>query len=68
MPMALTFRTFFSGVGFTVITFPFLFAVMFGDLGHGFMMFLFACYMLFKEKHFLANPPGEIFAICFGGR
>eukprot|EP00299_Pterocystis_sp_00344_P011937 c5651_g1_i1.p1 GENE.c5651_g1_i1~~c5651_g1_i1.p1 ORF type:complete len:825 (+),score=219.03 c5651_g1_i1:125-2476(+) len=53
---------------FTVITFPFLFAVMFGDVGHAVLMFLFCLYMLKNESYYLANTPGEIFAICFNGR
>lgn len=40
---------------FTVITFPFLFAVMFGDMGHGFIMFSFALYFVLKEKQFGAR-------------
>ena len=39
---------------FTIITFPFLFGIMFGDLGHGFLMFLFAFYCVMNEKRFLA--------------
>ena len=36
---------------FTIITFPFLFGVMFGDIGHGFILFLFAIYLcLFNDK------------------
>ena len=36
---------------FTIITFPFLFGVMFGDIGHGFILFLFASYLcLFNDK------------------
>ena len=35
---------------YTIITFPFLFSVMFGDLGHGSLMALFALWMIVKEK------------------
>lgn len=35
---------------FTVITFPFLFAVMFGDLGHGMVMAAMAFFLVWKEN------------------
>lgn len=35
---------------YTIITFPFLFAVMFGDLGHGFILTIFAAWMVICEK------------------
>ena len=34
-----------------MVTFPFLFGVMFGDIGHGFILFLVAAFIcLFKDK------------------
>ncbi|CAH1112343.1 unnamed protein product [Psylliodes chrysocephalus] len=54
---------------YTIITFPFLFAVMFGDLGHGFLMALFGAWMVLKEKPLAAKKSdNEIWNIFFGGR
>lgn len=54
---------------FTIITFPFLFAVMFGDLGHGAIMFLFALFLVKKEVSLAAiKGGGEIWDTIFGGR
>ncbi|EDW14441.1 V-type proton ATPase 116 kDa subunit a1 [Drosophila mojavensis] len=54
---------------YTCITFPFLFAVMFGDLGHGLILLLFGAWMVLSEnKLSRIKGGGEIWNIFFGGR
>uniref|UniRef100_A0A672JTA4 V-type proton ATPase subunit a n=1 Tax=Salarias fasciatus TaxID=181472 RepID=A0A672JTA4_SALFA len=54
---------------FTIITFPFLFAVMFGDLGHGVIMALFAFWMvLYENDRKLKKTRNEIWNTFFEGR
>ena len=45
---------------YTIITFPFLFAVMFGDFGHGLLMSLFAIYITLNEKKLGKKNWGEV--------
>ncbi|XP_030382848.1 V-type proton ATPase 116 kDa subunit a [Scaptodrosophila lebanonensis] len=52
---------------YTIISFPFLFAVMFGDMGHAVILLVFALWMIIKEQK-LATIKEEIFSIFFGGR
>lgn len=53
---------------FTLITFPFLFAVMFGDVGHALMMIAFAVVMLAYEKKMLKSAMSDTVEMIFGGR
>ncbi|KAF8487634.1 ATPase V0/A0 complex subunit [Gautieria morchelliformis] len=53
---------------FTVITFPFLFAVMFGDIGHGFIIFVAAILMILAERKMAKSDLGEIIGTFFYGR
>lgn len=54
---------------YTIITFPFLFGVMFGDLGHGLIMTLFGAWLVIWEKSLGAKKSSnEIWNIFFGGR
>ncbi|MCP9265386.1 hypothetical protein DINM_020665 [Dirofilaria immitis] len=54
---------------YTIITFPFLFSCMFGDLGHGILMLIAGLWMVLREKNLEArNIKDEIFTMFFGGR
>ncbi|XP_065053830.1 V-type proton ATPase 116 kDa subunit a 1-like isoform X2 [Rhopilema esculentum] len=54
---------------FTVITFPFLFSVMFGDCGHGLIMLVFALWLVLNEKKLASfKEGGEMFDTIFAGR
>lgn len=53
---------------FAVITFPFLFAVMFGDIGHGFLMAAFAAYVVMNEKRMVRRKLDEFMQTCYDGR
>ncbi|KAM8824916.1 V-type proton ATPase 116 kDa subunit a isoform 2-T2 [Synchiropus picturatus] len=54
---------------YTIITFPFLFAVMFGDLGHGTLMTCAALYLVLRENRLMAQKSdNEMFSMVFAGR
>ncbi|XP_020641269.1 V-type proton ATPase 116 kDa subunit a 1 isoform X8 [Pogona vitticeps] len=54
---------------YTIITFPFLFAVMFGDFGHGILMTFFAVWMVIRESRILSQKnDNEMFNTIFSGR
>ncbi|KAI4867176.1 V0/A0 complex, 116-kDa subunit of ATPase [Hypoxylon rubiginosum] len=50
-----------------IVTFPFLFAVMFGDFGHAFIMFAASLAMIYWEKP-LKKVTFELFAMIYYGR
>uniref|UniRef100_A0A8C8JKH7 V-type proton ATPase subunit a n=1 Tax=Oncorhynchus tshawytscha TaxID=74940 RepID=A0A8C8JKH7_ONCTS len=54
---------------YTIITFPFLFAVMFGDMGHGVLMTCAALYLVIRESRILSQKTdNEMFNMVFAGR
>ncbi|KAM0683313.1 H(+)-transporting V0 sector ATPase subunit a [Mitosporidium daphniae] len=55
---------------FVLVTFPFLFAVMFGDIGHGFLVLLASGYLILRERKLERAPliGGDIWSYVFGGR
>ncbi|CAL9727734.1 V-type proton ATPase subunit a, Golgi isoform [Monosporozyma unispora] len=52
----------------TIVTFPFMFAIMFGDAGHGFIVFAIAMYLILNESKFDVMKRGEMFDMAYSGR
>ncbi len=53
---------------FTAATFPFLFGVMYGDIGHGLFLFCAGLYLLWKEKENDKAKLGEMAGGLHSGR
>ncbi len=45
---------------FTIVTYPFLFGVMFGDVGHGLILLVFALYLVANERKYDQMSEAEI--------
>jgi len=58
----------FNPATFSVITFPFLFGVMFGDIGHGFLMAMVAGLICLNENRLTAMARDEMFGTIYYGR
>jgi len=52
----------------TLMSFPFLFAVMFGDIGHAILLCLFAGFLVWKEKELMKQDLGDMVGLLFAGR
>ncbi|XP_071383006.1 V-type proton ATPase 116 kDa subunit a 3-like [Centroberyx affinis] len=54
---------------YTIVTFPFLFAVMFGDVGHGLLMAMAALWLILQDTDNKNTHTGnEIWRMVYGGR
>ncbi|XP_054750991.2 V-type proton ATPase 116 kDa subunit a 1-like [Lytechinus pictus] len=54
---------------FTIITFPFLFGVMFGDAGHGLLLAMFGLWLIIKEKKLKYSMGNDdMFGPIYAGR
>ena len=53
---------------FSIITFPFLFAVMFGDVGHGMLLTLAALWFVKNERALGSQKLNDMIQMVYGGR
>ena len=53
---------------FAIILFPFLFAIMFGDVGHGSLLLLVALYLIRNESTLGKAQLDDIMQMVYGGR
>jgi V-type H+-transporting ATPase subunit a len=61
------YREFNPGL-FTIITFPFLFGIMFGDVGHGSIMTAAAAAFIYYEKRLASSKMNEMVQMMYDGR
>lgn len=52
----------------TIVTFPFQFGIMFGDIGHGFLLLFIALWFLYMERKWGSTAPNEVLSIPYSGR
>ena len=53
---------------FAIVLFPFLFGIMFGDVGHGALLVLLALYFIRNEQQLQRQKLDDMVAMAFGGR
>lgn len=53
---------------FTIVTFPFMFGVMFGDIGHGLMLLATTIFLILKEKSWKHKKLHDLIQPAFDGR
>ena len=53
---------------FAIVLFPFLFGIMFGDVGHGALLLLLALYFIRHERRLARQKLDDMVAMAFGGR
>uniref|UniRef100_A0A7S2RLT6 V-type proton ATPase subunit a n=1 Tax=Rhizochromulina marina TaxID=1034831 RepID=A0A7S2RLT6_9STRA len=53
---------------FTAVTFPFLFGVMYGDIGHGSLILLASAFLVFKERSMEGVRMNEMMGGVFSAR
>lgn len=53
---------------FTIVTFPYLFGIMYGDIGHGVLLTLVALGLIAAERYVEGKRQNEIFSMIYAGR